>query len=174
MTRPGLAADQVGRPPLGEFLTTQRLDRLRRVREIGTRLASLGYAVDVDALLESAGRGSRSIGRPAIADALVAAGHAANRNDAFGRFLGRGQPAFVPRAGVSGATVIQVIHEAGGIASLAHPIRVNGDISSLMQELCDSGMNALEAYHSDHDARHTRFRRHGANKCDCNRKTNDQ
>jgi predicted metal-dependent phosphoesterase TrpH len=46
--------------------------------------------------------------------------------------------------------VIAVIHEAGGLASLAHPglTAVDGRI----QELHDAGLDALEAYHSDHDA----------------------
>ena len=134
--------------PLAEFLTTQRVDRVRRVREIGARLASLGYPVDVESLLESAGRGSRSIGRPAIADALVTAGHTADRNDAFARLLGRGQPAFVPRAGVAGATVVRVIHDAGGVASLAHPGL--GPDDSLIEPLAAAGLDAIEVWHCDH------------------------
>ena len=42
------------------------------------------------------------------------------------------------------------IRKAGGIASLAHPVRVNGDVPRLMPELCEAGLNAIEAYHSDH------------------------
>ena len=41
---------------------------------------------------------------------------------------------------------------AGGIASLAHPVRVKGDVAALMPELCAAGLNAIEAYHSDHTA----------------------
>ena len=47
------------------------------------------------------------------------------------------------------------IRAAGGIASLAHPVRVKGDIPALMPELCASGLNAIEAYHSDHTAEDT-------------------
>ena len=50
---------------------------------------------------------------------------------------------------------VERIRKAGGIASLAHPIRVNGDVSGLMPELCDAGLNAIEAYHSDHDRKDT-------------------
>jgi predicted metal-dependent phosphoesterase TrpH len=50
---------------------------------------------------------------------------------------------------------VKRVREAGGVASLAHPIRVNGDVPALMPELRDAGMNAIEAYHSDHDAEHT-------------------
>jgi predicted metal-dependent phosphoesterase TrpH len=133
---------------LAQVLTTQRLDRARRVREMAARLAGLGYPVDVATLLESAGQGGRSIGRPAIADALVAAGHAADRNDAFARLLGRGCPAFVPRAGVPGAAVVRVIHEAGGVASLAHPGLAPDD--RLVEPLAAAGLDAIEVWHCDH------------------------
>jgi len=135
-------------PRLSAFLHTQRDDRIRRVREIAARLAGLGYPVDVEPLVAAAARGGRSIGRPAIGDALVAAGHCVDRNDAFARFLGRERPAFVPRTGVSGATVIAVLHAAGGIASLAHPGVVAND--ELIEPLAEAGLDALEVWHSDH------------------------
>ena len=45
---------------------------------------------------------------------------------------------------------VRHIRDAGGFASLAHPIRVAGDVSKMMPELCAAGLNAIEAYHSDH------------------------
>jgi predicted metal-dependent phosphoesterase TrpH len=132
---------------LGSFLSRQRDDRIRRVREMGSRLRELGYGIDVQALLDRASAG-QSVGRPAIADALVASGDATDRNDAFARLLGRGRPAFIPRRGVSGADVIRVIHEAGGIASLAHPGVLQDD--DLIPGLVDAGLDALEVWHSDH------------------------
>jgi predicted metal-dependent phosphoesterase TrpH len=135
-------------PDLAAFLQSQRGDRIRRVREIASRLAGLGHPIDVEPLVESAARGSRSIGRPAIGDALVAAGHCADRNDAFARFLGFGRPAFVPRTGVSGASVVATIHAAKGVASLAHPGILASD--ELIEPLAHSGLDALEVWHSDH------------------------
>ena len=135
---------------LDRFLTAQRTDRIRRVREIGARLGELGYPMDVEPLLAAASQGSRSIGRPAIADALVAAGHCADRNDAFARLLGRGCPAFVPRAGTSPAGVVEIIHEAHGVASLAHP-GISAD-DAVIERLVSSGLDAIEVWHSDHSA----------------------
>jgi 3',5'-nucleoside bisphosphate phosphatase len=136
-------------PSLAKFLAAQRADRLRRVREMGGRLGELGCPIDVDSLLAAASlQDGRSIGRPALADALVAAGHARSRDDAFARLLGAGKPAFVPRAGLSAADVVTTIHEAGGIASLAHPgiIRMDG----LVPPLASAGLDAVEVRHSDH------------------------
>ena len=52
----------------------------------------------------------------------------------------------------SSTEAVARIREAGGIASLAHPVRVNGDVPTLLPELCEAGLNAIEAYHSDHSA----------------------
>jgi 3',5'-nucleoside bisphosphate phosphatase len=132
---------------LSSFLERQRHDRKRRVREMGLRLRDLGCEIDVQPLLDRASAG-HSVGRPAIADALVASGHVTDRNDAFARLLGRGRPAFIPRRGVSGAAVIRVIHDAGGITSLAHPGVLQDD--DLIPGLVDAGLDALEVWHSDH------------------------
>ena len=136
-------------PRLRSFLLRQRHDRLRRVHEIGARLAALGAAVDVGPIAADAARG-RSVGRPQIAEALLAAGHVATRDEAFDRFLGSGGPAFVPRRGERPEEVIGIIHEAGGIVSLAHPGLTRRD--DLLPALVAAGLDAIEARHSDHDA----------------------
>jgi 3',5'-nucleoside bisphosphate phosphatase len=138
-------------PRLAAFLSAQRESRVARVHAIAERLASLGVGINVGPLLETANRqNGSSIGRPQIARALVAAGHAVDTNDAFERWLGRGRPGFVPRVGAQSEEVIAIIHNAGGLASLAHPgiTRVDARIAALR----NAGLDALEAYHSDHDA----------------------
>lgn len=143
---------------LNSFLTEQRRDRVRRVREICQRLAAMGLDVDAEGLMASAAQHpGRSIGRPAIADALVNSGYARDRDDAFGRLIGRSSPAYVPREGMTAAEVIDVIRAAGGIASLAHPVLAK--IDPLIPSLAASGLTALEARHSDHDPEtETRYR----------------
>ena len=136
-------------PRLREFLVRQRDDRLRRLRDIGERLAALGVPVDLEPIAVDAARG-RSVGRPQIAAALLAAGHVATRNEAFDRFLESGAPAFVPRRGSRPEEVIHIIHEAGGIVSIAHPGLTQRD--DLLPALVAAGLDALEARHSDHDA----------------------
>jgi 3',5'-nucleoside bisphosphate phosphatase len=131
---------------LVEFLRSQRAQRVERVRHIGERLAALGYAINVETLATTA---NRSIGRPQIADALVSAGHACDRDDAFARLLGAGRPAFVPRRGPIPEAVINLAHEAGGLVSMAHPGLTAMD--HLIPRLAAAGLQALEVRHSDHD-----------------------
>lgn len=134
---------------LGTFLEGQRALRVARVREIGLRLSTLGMAVDVEAVLQAAAnRPGSSVGRPQLARALVTAGYVESVQDAFDRWLATGQPAYVPRTGPSPATAIEVIHEAGGVASLAHPGVTKRD--GLIGLLVDRGLDAIEVYHSDH------------------------
>jgi predicted metal-dependent phosphoesterase TrpH len=136
---------------LDEFLRRQRVDRVNRVREIAARLSALNYPVDVDAILRHAAVNSgRSVGRPSLADALVAAGHAVDRRDAFDRLLGRDAPAFVPRCGSPVEKVVAMIRKAGGVASLAHPGLLGSD--QRIAGYAASGLGAIEVRHREHDA----------------------
>jgi predicted metal-dependent phosphoesterase TrpH len=136
-------------PALGAFLFEQRQRRVDRVRQMVERLAELGHALDVDAILAPAARdGAKAAGRPWIARALVNAGIVENTGEAFDKYLKRGQPAFVPRIGPLPAEVFSQIHAAGGIASLAHPGLLGRD--DLIPAFAASGLDALEAHHSKH------------------------
>lgn len=135
---------------LQRFLSRARSNRLARALAIAERLADLGAPIDPAAITAEAARhDGRSIGRPLIARALVAAGHAVDTNDAFERWLGRGRPGFLPRAGSPPEEVMAVIHDAGGLASLAHPLLARMD--DRIEPMRDAGLDALEVYHSDHD-----------------------
>jgi 3',5'-nucleoside bisphosphate phosphatase len=136
--------------PLAEFLARQRTTRIARVEAIAARLATLGMPIDVTPLVsEARQRSSRSIGRPQVARALIAAGYVADSREAFDRWLGREAPAFVPRSGATAETVIAIVHGAGGLTSLAHPGRTR--IDDRLPALREAGLDALEVYHTDHD-----------------------
>ena len=136
---------------LGSFLVTQRAARVARVEAMGARLAALGVPIDVGSLLKQAATQSgRSLGRPELARAMMAAGHVTSVQEAFDRWLAHGQPGFVPREGASSETVIRVIHDAGGIASLAHPGKFG--LEKRLVALAQAGLDAVEVFHPDHDA----------------------
>jgi 3',5'-nucleoside bisphosphate phosphatase len=137
-------------PGLVQFLAEQRQQRVERIGRMVARLQKLGMPLDADAILQPAiDQPGKSIGRPAIARALVAAGYVATTGDAFDRWLSRGRPAFVAREGASPETVIQQIHAAGGVASLAHPGLLKHD--DWIGGFVSAGLDALEAYHTSHD-----------------------
>jgi predicted metal-dependent phosphoesterase TrpH len=139
---------------LTAFLSAQREDRVRRVRAIATRLAALGVAVDVeDIIARAAVMEGHAVGRPAVARALVAAGHASSTSVAFDRWIGDGKAAFVPRTGPSPEDVVGIIARAGGLSSLAHPGLLGRD--DLIPSMAEAGLGAIEAYHPEHDRRTT-------------------
>jgi predicted metal-dependent phosphoesterase TrpH len=138
-------------PALDEFLAVQRATRVARISAIAERLASLGMPIDVGPLLADAARQKgQSIGRPKVARAMIDAGYVADTREAFDIWLGRGGPAFVERAGPTPEDVISILHRAGGLVSLAHPGRSDMDVR--LPALRDAGLDAIEVYHSDHDA----------------------
>ena len=138
-----------GAAALRAFLDRQRADRVRRIAEMSDRLGALGCRIDVAPILADAGRG-RSVGRPQIAEALLNAGYVQTPDEAFARFLNHNGSAYVPRFGALPAEVVAIIHDAGGIASLAHP--GPNALDHLIAPLAAAGLDAIEADHSDHDA----------------------
>lgn len=139
---------------LEAFLAEQRRRRVDRVRQMIDRLAAFQIRLDADAILQPGiDDSTRSVGRPWIARALVAAGYVATTSEAFDEWLARGRPAFVPRMGAAPEEVVARIHEAGGIASMAHPGLIGRD--DWIDRFAAAGMDALEAYHTNHDTRAT-------------------
>ena len=134
---------------LSQFLAAQRLDRRRRVETMIDRLVALGAPVDRAAILKKNAKPGEAIGRPVIARALVAAGHARDIADAFDKYLAEGRPAFVPRQGASPTDVVRLLGRAGGIASFAHPGKIGLD--HLLPELAANGLVGVEVFHPDHD-----------------------
>jgi 3',5'-nucleoside bisphosphate phosphatase len=131
-------------PALQAQLAAQRDARRERAAEIGKRLAALGVPIDMSRLLT--GATGKALARPAIARALVDAGHVSSVADAFARYLDDGGPAYVPHTGASPASVVAIVAAAGGISSLAHPAYSKAD--DLIPELVDAGLAAVEAFHS--------------------------
>ncbi|MEO8482348.1 MAG: PHP domain-containing protein [Acidobacteriota bacterium] len=130
------------------FLVEQRALRRERVTAMAERLASLGAPVDLDDVVAAAALSGRAIGRPAVASALVAAGHARDLQDAFDRYLAEGRPGHVRRTGASPVAIVEWIRRVGGFASIAHPGKYGRD--DLIPQLASAGMAAIEVFHPDH------------------------
>jgi predicted metal-dependent phosphoesterase TrpH len=105
--------------------------------------------IDVEALIGSSAEEGRAVGRPQLARALVAAGHAVSVAEAFELWLGSGRLAYMPRTGATPWEVVELITSVGGIVSMAHPGVTKRD--DLIPKLAAHGLCAIEAWHSDHD-----------------------
>lgn len=137
---------------LMDRLAALRRGRVGRARAMVDRLAALGMPLEWD---DVASRARGSLGRPHIADALVAAGHVSDRAEAFARYLGDDGPAYVPSAAFAPEDAIGLVREAGGSPVLAHPysLRMGRDaLRAFTGALVDLGLCGIEVYRPDHDA----------------------
>lgn len=135
--------------------------RQNRIGAMTERLQALGVALTAEQVFAVAQ--CDSPGRPHVARALVQAGVCRNPDEAFDRFLKQGRPAWVPKCRVSAGDAIALIHEAGGVASLAHPGLLRRD--ELIPALADLGLDGLECLHSRHTRTQTHRYEEIANEC---------
>jgi predicted metal-dependent phosphoesterase TrpH len=140
---------QAEHPVLQAALQRRQVERVTRARRMVARLGELGAALDwtqVEALV-----GGGTVGRPHIARALRQAGYVDSVNDAFDRYLGDGRPAYIPHAEFPAEAAIDLIHQAGGAAVLAHP-GLRQDYAALIERLAAAGLDGVEAHHPGHSA----------------------
>jgi len=140
---------------LDDELARVRADRDTRVDAMLDRLADEGLIL-TRSQVEAVARDGVTVGRPHIADALVAAGHAPDRTTAFHRWLGEDKPAYVPHYRVALERGIALVRAAGGAAVIAHPwgrscrtVLTTERLASLAGS--PAGIDGLEVDHEDHD-----------------------
>lgn len=105
---------------LVQELQRVRESRVNRAEAMIKKLAELGYPLDPEIIAKTAAL-TVSVGRPHIADAMVKMGYVADRSAAFEDFLSPGKPAYVSRYSIPLGRAIDLVHQAGGAAVLAHP-----------------------------------------------------
>lgn len=103
-----------------ELCKNQRMERSRRNQKIVEKLASQGMAIDLKEL-EEARLSAQVIGRPHLAELMVRGGYVSTLQEAFDRWIGEGKPCYEPGQRPTTEEAIEMIHEAGGVAVLAHP-----------------------------------------------------
>ncbi|MCI0673884.1 MAG: PHP domain-containing protein, partial [Myxococcaceae bacterium] len=130
---------------LSARLRTEREERMERMVE---RLRSLGFPVTMADVRKVAG--DAQLGRPHLARVLVERGWCASTREAFDRFLGHGQGAFVERARLGHEEAIRMLREAGGTATLAHPGSSKMEAYDIGR-LAAAGLAGLEVLHPDHN-----------------------
>ena len=120
--------------------------RWARFSEIINCLKENKYDISESDVLKIAG-GSRSIGRFHIAKTLVKNGAFKTVREAFDKMLGKGKPAYKERYFPELDEIIEIIHQAGGQSSLAHPKLVGDD--NLVEEICQK-LDCIEVFYPCH------------------------
>lgn len=130
-----------------EAIDHMRFSRIDRGRRITEALAALGAPVSWTRVQEIAA--DASIGRPHIARALIEAGHVADVDEAFERYLANDSPAYVPRERVEPEAAIELIQNAGGVAVFAHPPFTEHH-EAIATRLAAAGLFGMEVYYRDY------------------------
>ena len=123
-----------------ETARTERMEQMvRRCRE------ELKIDIDLDDVRVV---GSGNLGRPHLARVLVDKGVVADLTEAFARFLKRGASCYVPIDKVGFRDVIDIVHRAGGVTSLAHPCLMDVVAwAAFLDELLAAGVDAIETFY---------------------------
>jgi predicted metal-dependent phosphoesterase TrpH len=126
-------------------LATQQQRRIERAQEMSRRLTKHQVPECFEQVLALAHGGA--ITRTHFARHLVNIGKASSLSGVFKHYLARGKAGYVPNNWIELAEAVQWIHDAGGIAVLAHPLKykLNGKwLTRLMKEFSEAGGDAAE------------------------------
>lgn len=124
--------------------------RARRNAELLARLQELGLDIQWDEVRALA---QRQVGRPHFALVLLRKGYVKTLKEAFERYLAESGLAWVDRDEPSLEVALKQVRLAGGLTSLAHPVRISRDweyLARIVAEHVSHGLEAIECFHSEH------------------------
>ena len=145
-------------PQFQARLEALRSTRCVRISNILDRLQTLG--IDVSLAEVEAASGTGTIGRPHIAQVLIAKDYVKNMKEAFEQFLGSRGKTYVQREVPDAQEIIRWITDAGGIPVLAHPYWEGfnkEDSAKACHTLVEQGLQGLEVFYGTFSARHISF-----------------
>jgi predicted metal-dependent phosphoesterase TrpH len=137
--------------PLQEVMAQTRDNRHGRMAKIIRRLNDNGYQIEMADVLAQLSEGA-TLGRPHLADALIAKGLVKNREEAFAELLHNNSKFYVSHYSPTPEEVIRLIKGAGGVAVIAHPLaslRGRTIEPAVIESLVSAGLDGIEVYHRD-------------------------
>ncbi len=126
--------------------------RSKRNEILLEKLREVGCPLEMKDLIAEAGP-KAVITRAHIAKALLKKGYIHELSEAFSKYIGDGKPCFVPKARFTVDECINLIHQAGGIAVLAHPMLYGysrQEVTQLIKGMKIAGLDGVECIYSTH------------------------
>lgn len=157
LTNDGISVHMLGMlfDPLHEemqqVLEETRDGRLPRMRKMIEKMRSEGMDISIEDVVSAMPEGA-TMGRPHLADALVAKKIVKSRDEAFVELLHNDSRFYVSHAAPTPVEAISLIRRAGGVAVIAHPFASHrGEILKVedFSELVSAGLNGIEVDHRD-------------------------
>lgn len=149
----GLLFDR-GNQELQDVLAQTRDNRYGRMERIIVRMNDAGIEISMEEVLAQLSEGA-TLGRPHLADAMVAKGLAKSRDEIFEKWLHNNSPYYVAHYSPTPERAIELIKAAGGVAVIAHPMAsLRGRTVSVesFTSFVDAGLDGIEVFHRDHTA----------------------
>ena len=143
-------------PSFEKELARLRNFRNERNAKILEKLRALGCDItEEDLALQAKGR---AVGRPHIALALLAKGCVKSRAQAFHQYIGEGAKAYVPKETITPDQGCRLLKKVGATVCVAHPMLHKYPMDWLydtLKRLVSCGLDALEAWHTEHSPQET-------------------
>jgi hypothetical protein len=133
------------------YLQKMTQARLHRGKKMIDQLVQAGLNLSFEDVLkvsQGGQEGKVSIGRPHVAQVLIDRGFVQTRQEAFDRYLTQGKPGYVPYEKAKPQEAIYWIHQARGLAFLAHPKLIRKQ--NLIAPIIEMGLDGLEVIHPEH------------------------
>lgn len=133
---------------LRKFIEFFKEKRESRIKKIISRCIAHGYDISFPEL-QKLYPNTKSYGRPHVARLLIDHGYAKDVQDVFDGILNSKSPCYIPKVKLEVPEILDIIHNANGLAVLAHPKLVRND--EYVAELLNYSFDGVEVYHSKHD-----------------------
>lgn len=135
--------------PLAEELDKLQNDRENRLRQM-TENVSADYDITWEHVMEQVAASGKSLGRPHLADALVAQGIIGERGEAFDGILSKNGPYYVSQYALDPVSAVKLIRAAGGVPVMAHPT-TRGRVAPMeyIDRLIEAGLGGYEIEHRE-------------------------
>lgn len=137
--------DHAGLRAMTDRIRSSRLDRARTMADRIGR----DFDLDWDDILAQTSDGA-TVGRPHIADALIAKGHVRDRAEAFSDILSPRGDYYIALYAPDPVLAIELVVAAGGVPIIAHPAGRAGLLPTpLMERMLDAGLAGFELGHRE-------------------------
>jgi len=139
---------------LQQLLSDSRDTRIPRMKKMIENLQAAGYEISLEDVQAATPDGA-TVGRPHLADALVAKKIVKSRDEAFTDLLHNNSPFYVSHFAPTPEDAIKAIRVAGGVAVIAHPFasrRGQTLDANAFAPLVAAGLNGIEVFHRDQSA----------------------
>lgn len=137
----------VSNPEFNNYLEGFKAARMKRAIKMINLLARQGVRITIEEVKQKSC--GENIGRPHLAEVMVEKGYCRNFREVFEKYIGNRSKCYVKKFELSPREAIKIIHNAGGLAFVAHPGYLKNDLD-VLYDILNSGVDGLETVHSSH------------------------